>query len=319
MKLGLAITSGVAGQDQIDLPAIGSCGFDAILVGCYEDEVRWEAEQVASFLRSAQREGLDCYVIPWGYGRVLDPDPSITSLYIHTRPQTLQIDSRNRRCPKACPNNPEFLEWFASSMRTLAWLFEVQGFVWDEPSFHYARGTWSCRCRYCQRLFAASYGHPMPRRLTPEVIEFRQQSLSMFLLAAAAAIEAVDRRLKSVVIPAPPLDRTRGYPDADDHRAMVGSSAVKALCLLVVDRQALSVHQLTESYARAASAIIAAGKELWLWVAQEQWQEKTIGAYLKMATHLGAQRLVMADYTTLYRGLSVSALSKLLTGGQINH
>ncbi len=315
MKLGLAITSGVAGQEEIDLAAISSCGFDTILVGCYEDEVRWEAEQVASFLRSARRQGLDCYVIPWGYGRVLDPDPSITSLYIHTHPQTLQIDNRNRRCPKACPNNPQFLEWFASSMRTLAWLFEAQGFVWDEPSFHYVRGTWSCRCQYCQRLFAGSYGQKMPRRLTPEVIEFRQHSLNMFLLAAAAAIEAVDRRLKSVVMPAPLLDRVRGYRDADDHRAMVNSSAVDAVSVLVAERQAASVPELTQSYAPAASAVISAGKELWLWVAQDQWQQSTLAAYLRMATDLGAQRLVMADYTSLYRGLSAPTLSRLLTTG----
>ena len=60
MKVGLAITGGVASQEEINLAAVGESGFDAILVGCYEDEIRWEAETVASFLRQARRRGLDC-------------------------------------------------------------------------------------------------------------------------------------------------------------------------------------------------------------------------------------------------------------------
>ena len=319
MKVGLAITGGVASQEEINLAAVGESGFDAILVGCYEDEIRWEAETVASFLRQARRRGLDCYVMPWGYGRVLDPDPSISSLYIHTRPQTLQVDSRNRRCPKACPNNPQFLEWFASSMRTLAWLFEVQGFVWDEPSFHYSRGTWSCRCKYCQRLFTASYGQPMPRRLTPEVMEFRRQSLNMFVLAAAAAIQSVDRRLQSVVMPPPLVSPGLRYANTDDYRTMAASSAVDAVSLLIVEPQPIPVPQLAEHYASAAWAVTSEGKPLWLWVAQDQWDEEQLTHYLDLARELGAQRLVIADYAVVYRSLSATTLSRLLStaeGGQ---
>ena len=303
MKLGLAITGGAAGQQDINLSLLRDNGFDVVAVGCYEDEIRWEAEAVASFLREARRLGLNCYVIPWGYGRVLDPDPSISSLYIHTRPQTLQIDSRNRRCAKTCPNNPQFLEWFASSMRTLAWLFEAQGFVWDEPSFHYSRGTWACRCKYCQRLFTASYGEPMPQQLTSAVLQFRRQSLNMFLLAAAAAIQSVDRRLQSVVMPPPLLTPTARYSGADDQGILAASSGVDAVSLLVVEAADAPLEQLVQRYAPAASAVLAEGKEVWLWVAQEQWGRDAGAEYSDLAAQLGAQQLVIADYAAVRQHL----------------
>ncbi len=316
MKLGIAITGGVTTPDEIDLALLADSGFDAIVVGCYEDEIRWEAERVASFLRQARRRDLKCYVVPWGYGRVLDPDPSISSLYIQTRPQTRQIDNRNRHCPKACPNNPAFLEWFSSSMRTLAWLFETQGFIWDEPSFHYSRGTWSCRCKYCQRLFVARYGQPMPERFTPEVIEFRRHSLSMFLLAAAAAIQSVDRRLQSIVMPAPPVSAAARHSGTDDQGLLAASSGADAVSLLVVDQQAVPIPQLAQSYAPAASAIIGEGKQLWLWAAPDQWEEEKLRQYLDMATQLGADRLVIADYAAVCRWLSPSALTGILASAR---
>lgn len=312
MKLGIAITGGVGAQEEIDLALLSDSGFDAILVGCYEDEIRWEAERVASFLRQARRRGLECYVVPWGYGRVMDPDPSISSLYIHTRPQTRQVDNRHRRCPRACPNNPQFLEWFSSSMRTLAWLFEVQGFVWDEPSFHYSRGTWSCRCKYCQRLFTARYRQPMPQRFTPEVMEFRRHSLSMFLLAAAAAIQSVDRRLQSIVMPPPPLSPTSRHSGTDDQRLLAASSGADAVSLLVVEQEAVPIPGLAPLYASAASVIRTAGKPLWLWVAPDQWGEDKLTEYLAMGTELGAHRLVIADYASLYHWLSPAILAHIL-------
>lgn len=201
MKVGLSIGGGISAMERLEPRELAADGFASVFVACYEDEMRWHAQTAADFARACQSAGLEVYAVPLGYGLVNDPDPSTDSLYVHEHPQNLQIDTRGRRARKACPNNPAFLEWFSSNMRTLAWLLECRGFLWDEPAFYYARGAWACRCKWCQRLFHARHQQPLPAELTDEVVRFRRDSLLMFLLAAAAAIQAVDRRLLSVVMP----------------------------------------------------------------------------------------------------------------------
>ncbi len=312
MDVGLAITGGTESLAAVNVRALARSGLSSLLIGCYEDELRWEAERMASFVREARRHELECYAIPWGYGRVLDPDPSIPSLYTHTWPQTLQIDSRGRRCPKACPNDPRYLEWFSSSMRTLAWLLEVNGFVWDEPSFHYSRGTWSCRCQYCQQLFHGSYDMELPRRLTPEVVEFRRQSLAMFLLAARAAVQAVDRRLRSVVMPPPLGAPASRYSGADDWRLLAESAAVDAVSLLVLEDSLESGGGDLTLQTDVASVVATRGKQLWVWVATDLAGPRSVADCKELAARLGAQQLVIADYESLVDRHGLTGLSELL-------
>ncbi len=312
MDIGLAITGGIESLDEVNIEAIVSSGVSSLLIGCYEDELRWEAERMAAFVLEARRSGLECYAIPWGYGRLLDPDPRIPSLYVHTWPQTLQIDSRGRRCPKACPNDPRFLEWFNSSIRTLAWLLEVNGFVWDEPSFHYSRGTWSCRCEYCQRLFRGSYDKELPKRLTPEVLEFRRQSIAMFLLAARAAIHAVDRRLRSIVMPPPLASSSFRYTGADDWALLADSAAVDAVSLLAVGDDESFIHSKMATYTDAASAVAARGKQLWVWVTSDLEDTASVVRQEQLATSLGAERLVVADYISLVELHGLERMTRIL-------
>ncbi len=312
MDIGLAITGGIQSLDEVNIAAIAGSGVGSLFVGCYEDELRWEAERMAVFVREARRSGLECYAIPWGYGRLLDPDPRIPSLYVHTWPQTLQIDSRGRRCPKACPNDPRFLEWFTSSIRTLAWLLEVNGFVWDEPSFHYSRGVWSCRCEYCQRLFRGSYDKELPKRLTPEVLEFRRQSIALFLLAARAAIHAVDRRLRSIVMPPPLASAHFRYTGADNWTLLAESAAVDAISLLSIGNDNSLIDSNMPSYTDAASAVAAQGKQLWVWVASDLEDTASVVRQKQLARSLGASRLVIADYTSLVDLHGLAQMARIL-------
>ncbi len=311
MDVGLAITGGIESLDEVNIEAVAASGVSRLLIGCYEDELRWEAERMAVFVRDAGRCGLHSYAIPWGYGRLLDPDPSIPSLYVHTWPQTLQIDSRGRRCPKACPNDPRFLEWFNSSMRTLAWLLEVDGFVWDEPSFHYSRGTWSCRCEHCQRLFRGSYDQELPKRLTPEVMEFRRQSIAMFLLAARAAIHAVDRRLRSIVMPPPLASSSFRYTGGDDWGLLADSAAVDAVSLLVLADDEPQDRYVAR-YNDAASAVAAKGKQIWVWATSDLEDAASVARLKQFATSLGAECLVIADYTNLVELHGLQQMARIL-------
>jgi hypothetical protein len=279
-------------------------------VGCYEDEVRWRVDDVASFMRRARADGLETYAVPWGYGRVLDPDPSIESLYVETHRDCCQVDSRGRRLRKACPNNPRFLEWFSSSMRTLAWLLECRGFVWDEPGFHHARGAWSCRCQYCARLFRATYSRDMPRELTDEVLSFRRSSMTLFVLAAAAAVQSVDRRLRSFVLPTPRLAREQVYTGTEDLTHLVQSAGVDGLCIAVPWQERgwdmeYGVREANEGPAAAAHREDK-GCALWL-TAGPNPADRTVEA-IRFAARTHADAVVLCDYGSLIEGPGFGAL-----------
>jgi hypothetical protein len=286
---------------RVNVDQLADLGLTSLFVGCYEDDVHWRAEEVAGFVRRARACHLEVIAIPWGYGKVLDPDPAVPSLYVETHPQSLQIDSRGRRVPKACPNNPYFLEWFSSNMRTLAWMLEVSGFLWDEPSFHYSRGTWACRCEYCQRLFHASSGRELPRDFSDAIIAFREHSTVMFLLAAAAAIQSVDYKLSSLVMPAPALPGSQVHSGTGNWGTLAACSACDALSLFVpwqhndVPLEA-AVKDIQQEAARHAEK---SGKRSLLWFAASPSPRDRVVDALNCAHQQGADLVVLADYGTL--------------------
>jgi len=301
MNVGIWVTNGVDALKRVDTALLRNLGFGGVFVACYEDEVRWRVDDVASFVRRAKADGLDPFAVPYGYGRFLDPDPLIESLYVQTHPDACQTDSRGRRLRKACPNNPQFLEWFSSSVRTLAWLLECTGFLWDQPGFHYARGQWSCRCGYCARLFRAGYGHEMPRELTDEVIQFRCNSVTMFTLAAAAAIESVDRRLTSLVMPSPHLSSGQHLTGNEDVQRLASCAGVSGLCVMVPWQELgwdmeHALREAAEGPARvthACDGVCAVGVNC-----SPRPEDRTIET-IQFAARLGIDAMVMADYTTL--------------------
>ncbi len=310
MRLGFAVTRGVEGLDDTPLRELRQLGFGSIYVGCYEDEMRWHVERVAAFARTARAHALAVYVVPWGYGRVLDPDPAITSLYVHVHPHTLQIDNRGRRCRKACPNDPRFLEWFASSMRTLAWLIDCKGFLWDEPSLHYSRGDWACRCQYCQRLFRAAYSKELPTKFTDEVAQFRQNTIAMFLLAAAAAIQSVDQSLRSLVMPTPAGAYRQLHTGADNWNLIAGSSGVDALSALVPWQNTDTAMEIavTEACEDALAACSPHGKDVILWLTAAPRDGYQVIETLRCAAQAGAGEVVIADYDLVLQKVADSNL-----------
>lgn len=301
MNVGIQVSGGVEGLGRVDTRLLKTLGFTGVFVACYEDEVRWRADEVAHFMRAARAEGLETYAIPWGYGNTLEPDPSVDSLYVQTHRDTLQIDSRGRRLRKACPNNPRFLEWFSSSMRTLAWLLECRGFVWDEPGFHHARGSWSCRCQYCTRLFQAAFSRELPRELTDEVLEFRRGSILVFVLAAAAAVQSVDRRLRSFVMPSPRLGKEQVFTGNEDLSRLAQCGGVDGLCISVPwqERGWDMEYGIREAKGGPGQIAHDNDKGCALWVAASPHREDRTLDAIRYAARNGADALVLSDYGTL--------------------
>lgn len=301
MKVGLSIGGGVRVFEEIDPRALAEDGFASVFVALYEREMLWHAQRAAEFTRACQAAGLQVYAVPLGYGKVMDPDPAIDSLYVREQPQACQVDNRGRRCAKACPNNPAFLEWFSSNMRTLAWLVECRGFLWDEPSFYYARGNWACRCQYCQRLYFARHQQAMPTELTDLVVAFRRNSMLMFLLAAAAAIQAVDRRLVTAVMPSAALGSREAGLGADDWGGLPASAAVDLLSAYASwEPGGPQVETaIRTTYQSLAAAARRHGKGTLLWVAGSPNPRDKLLDCLRLAHHVGVEHLVVVGHQSL--------------------
>ncbi len=288
-------------MERLDPRDLAADGFASVFLACYEDEMRWHAQTAADFSRACQSAGLEVFVVPIGYGRVFDPDPSAESLYLREQARTCQVDSRGRRVPKACPNNPSFLEWFSSNMRTLAWLLECSGFLWDEPALYFARGAWACRCEWCQRHFFAERQRQMPLDLDGDVARFRRDTLLMFLLASAAAIQAVDRRLVSVVMPVSSASSLEAGL-ADDTLAPVAESSATDVLSVYVPWQSegrdmeIAVRTTAEE---AQAATRKNRKPVVLWVGGSPHPRDRLLEALTVARRAGVKHLVIAGHQTL--------------------
>ena len=301
MRVGLSIGGGVSAIEDLVPQDLAADGFSSVFFACYEDEMRWEAQTAADFTRDCVGAGLDVYAVPLGYGCVMDPDGSGESLYLREQARNCQVDSRGRRAKKACPNNPAFLEWFSSNMRTLAWLLECRGFLWDEPAFYYARGAWACRCDWCRRLFFAQHQEPMPQELIGEVPRFRRNSLLMFLLAATAAIHAVDRRLESVVMPTCATGSIEAGIASDQLRIAGDSSAVDVLSVYA-PWQSQSRDMEVAIRATVADAMAATRRQrkpVVLWVGGSPHPRDRLLDALRVARDSGVEHVVIAGHQTL--------------------
>ncbi len=302
-------------MERLEPRDLAADGFASVFLACYEDEMRWHAQMAADFSRACQGAGLEVVVVPLGYGRVMDPDSSTESLYVREHPHNCQVDSRGRRVAKACPNNPAFLEWFSSNMRTLAWLLECTGFLWDEPSLHAARGTWACRCEWCQRLFHAENQRQMPVEQDSDVDRFRRDSLLMFLLAAAAAIQAVDRRLASLVMPTSSASsREAGLAD-DDLRPLARSSAADVVSVYVPWQS--EGRDMEIAIRSAAEEARGAGDDgdgpVVLWVGGSPHPRDRLLEALKVAERAHVDHLVIAGHQTLTASVAYESFRRELS------
>jgi hypothetical protein len=173
--------------------------------------------------------------------------------------------------------------------------------MWDEPSFYFSRGTWSCRCEYCQRLFHASENYQMPRDLSEPVKAFRRFGILMFILAAAAAVQAVDSRLYSMVMPSPTLDTTQDLTGTDDWGQLLQSSAVDALALYIPwqERHADPALAIRETFNLASVKSTAHAKPCHIWLSASPRPQDKVLDNLLVAHDAGVPAVVLSDYSTL--------------------
>jgi hypothetical protein len=149
---------------------------------------------------TAREMGLTVYLDPWGVGKWFGGEPP--SVFLTRNAGNRQVSATTGDLlPAACFNTKAFRDYFFMICEKLAHTVEADGFFWDEPHYalpkSYASITggagddWSCRCPYCQKMFAELYGYEMPRKLTEEVIAFRQDRALDILTEASRRVKAI--------------------------------------------------------------------------------------------------------------------------------
>ncbi|MFQ6097233.1 MAG: hypothetical protein ACE5O2_05845, partial [Armatimonadota bacterium] len=165
MRVGISIPSDPEFANEAAVALLTDCGIQSVFIECREETQDTHGLALAEFARQARRAGLRVFAVPRGYGNVLRSPGPARSPYLRRRRHVRQIDSRGRPVPSACPNNREFVEWFAGRMADLAEMLACDGFVWDEPSFYFARGAWGCHCPECRRLYEWEHEESLPVEL----------------------------------------------------------------------------------------------------------------------------------------------------------
>jgi hypothetical protein len=165
-----------------DLDEIVAAGCNSITMTV--DECDWTYYRRARriIVREARARGLKLYVGLHGFGIFSSPIPS--NQYPLEHPESGQVFNTGRHAVTACPNDAGFTTWLKGTVAEIIQEFKPDGMFWDEPAFYWSDKwpqEWACRCGNCQSGFAHRFGRPMPTALTPEVRQFRHESLLRFL------------------------------------------------------------------------------------------------------------------------------------------
>ncbi|MEI6502440.1 MAG: hypothetical protein WCP21_15625, partial [Armatimonadota bacterium] len=138
-----------------------------------------------------------------------------------------------------------------------------------------------------------------------------------FLLAAAAAIQAVDYKLSSLVMPAPALPGSQVHSGTGNWAALAASSACDALSLFVPWQHndvpmEVAVKDLQQEGARHAER---AGKRSLLWLAASPSPGDRVLDALVCARQQGAEMVVLADYGTVLEAANFARFESDLKRG----
>lgn len=157
----------------------------------------------------------------------------------------------------------------------------------------------------------------MPREFGDDIVAFRESSIVIFLLAAAAAIQAVDYRLESVIMPTPTVPTNPVHSGTGDWNALAACSACDALSVFVPWQHhnaplEPALHDLNREAKRHAEKH---GKQWLLWVAASPSHRDRVVDAVRVAGQVGATRLILSDYGSLVEGSGFARLAPELAKG----
>jgi len=170
------------GHIPADIKEIRDAGCTSITMTVNELDWWYYRNARKAIVGEAHKQSLKVYLDFHGFGIFASPIPS--AVYPMKNPGKTQVYTDGTATEKACPNDPEFEKWFKEQAGAVIRELKPDGIFWDEPAFtphEKFPGEWACYCANCQDRFRQQFGKPMPKTLTGEVRQFRQDSLLRFL------------------------------------------------------------------------------------------------------------------------------------------
>ncbi len=173
---------------------------NAVILALSEFDIDFWFPNIIEVTRVAKKHGLRVYLDTWGIGKWFGGEPPSKFLTDHA--QCRQVSAfTGEPLPAACFVSTAFREYFNGICEKLARYVEADGFFWDEPHYALPKNMasitggagedWACRCSCCQEKFKARYGMEMPKLLTPEVVNFREDEALDVLREASRRIKAI--------------------------------------------------------------------------------------------------------------------------------
>lgn len=173
---------------------------NAVILALSEFDIDFWFPNIIEVTKVAKELGLKVYLDTWGIGKWFGGEPP--SNFLTNNVKNRQVSAfTDEPLAAACFNTKAFRDYFFGLCQKLTTQVEADGFFWDEPHYalpkSYASITggagddWSCRCPVCKKKFEEQYGYEMPRIMTKEVIEFRENSALDILKQASGLIKSI--------------------------------------------------------------------------------------------------------------------------------
>lgn len=175
-----------------DMREITAAGMNTVVHMYTHNDMERHRAVFRDIVAMSEQLGLDVWVDNWG----IEGGPGDKAHFLAYHPNARMYFSNGSPSPiKACYNSEEFLAF------TYEWLDQVREsgaktVFWDEPYIPADDDAFACACPVCRKMFEELYGKPMPKALTPEVVEFRTRTIQSYFTkitgyAASLGIKSV--------------------------------------------------------------------------------------------------------------------------------
>ena len=185
-----------------DLPDIVAHGCTYIVHTFSENDLHHYKGSLKAMVAATHQAGLEAYIDPWGVGGVFGGEEY--SDFVPRNSDTWQMKPDGSSVPMACLNSQKF-RVFMHGWVDVAVEIGADVIFWDEP--HLFAGSlaggndWTCFCGVCRERFHSTFGTEMPTALTPEVAEFREDTVVGFLSEMCSYVKAKGYRNAVCLMP----------------------------------------------------------------------------------------------------------------------
>lgn len=284
---------------------------NAVLLALSEFDIDFWFPNIIKVAKTAKDLGLKVYLNTWGIGKWFGGEPPSNFLTNNTGNRQVSAFT-GETLPAACFNTEAFRDYFYSIVEKLAAEVDADGFFWDEPHYalpkSYASITggvgddWACRCRVCKQKFKNRFGYKMPKVMTKEVINFREDQALEILEQAALRIKKIKPASKIIccvhaTINTYYVKENRGYDDWNKVSS-VDSFDVFSTTILNYKLPRDYFKSITQ---RTVDAAKKNGKESQRWLMNYYQQPEDLND-IKEVAHLYADMGVDSLFAWTYRG-----------------